>query len=212
MFDQIQRQFITELGWDYPQSAAPLRLSDLEPSLVLKPLAQVAGFVVFYCDQLPPPPQRNAVQKILAQIEPENLCVYQGKIWQFAFRQGAKPIRIVEKSLPIEVQELLERIKFDYQDFERPPTTAETADKVRRSFQQNAEKVTKSFYERFKNHHALFAQKIVGLDCPVLRERYAGLTLNRLMFLYFIQKKGFLLHADGRPDYDYLKNRLHLPR
>src|SRR5262249_6452542 len=36
-------------------------------------------------------------------------------------------------------------------------------------------------------------------------EWYASLMLNRLMFIYFIQKKGFL---DGDPD--YLRNRLRL--
>ncbi|GAG26425.1 unnamed protein product, partial [marine sediment metagenome] len=46
-----------------------------------------------------------------------------------------------------------------------------------------------------------------GITTVADREWYASLMLNRLMFIYFIQKKGFL---DG--DVDYLRNRLETVR
>ena len=44
---------------------------------------------------------------------------------------------------------------------------------------------------------------IEGIEKVADREWYASLMLNRMMFIYFIQKQGFL---DGNPD--YLRNRL----
>ena len=59
------------------------------------------------------------------------------------------------------------------------------------------------FYDRFKTEHAAFLKFIKGIHGQADLEWYASLMLNRLMFVYFIQKKGFL---DGDPD--YLRNRL----
>ncbi len=65
------------------------------------------------------------------------------------------------------------------------------------------EKVTKRFYERFQKEHAAFLGFIQGVVERTDAEWYASLMLNRLMFIYFIQKKGFL---DG--DDNYLRTKL----
>ena len=73
--------------------------------------------------------------------------------------------------------------------------------KLRDAFDRD--RVTKRFYERFKAEHAAFLGFVKGITEQADREWYASLMLNRLMFVYFIQKKNFL---DG--DRDYLRNRL----
>ncbi|MCW5763036.1 MAG: hypothetical protein KIT88_07325 [Phycisphaeraceae bacterium] len=67
----------------------------------------------------------------------------------------------------------------------------------------DVEKVTKKFFERFQKEHAAFHKFIAGIKVVADRDWYASVMLNRLMFCYFIQKKGLL---DG--DTDYLRNRL----
>jgi hypothetical protein len=67
------------------------------------------------------------------------------------------------------------------------------------------QRITRRFYERFSGEHAAFLTCIQGITAPVERARYATLMLNRLMFLYFIQRRGFL---DG--DIDYLAHRLRM--
>lgn len=67
----------------------------------------------------------------------------------------------------------------------------------------DVEKVTKRFYDRFKTEHQAFLKLISGISDVAGREWYASLMLNRMMFIYFIQKRSFL---DGDPD--YLRNRL----
>ncbi len=210
MFDEIRRQFIEEIGWEQPATPYVFLVSLPEGDFQLRPLAQIAGFKVFYCDSLPERKIRNDLQRALAAVEAENLCIFAGKIWQFAYKTPGKPIKCVEKSLRPEIDELLQQITLDYQDFEQGLTTSEISGKVKRGFQKNTEKVTKQFYERFKKEHARLADEIVGVDDPALRQRYAGLVLNRLMFVYFLQKKGFFFDPHGKPDHDYLKNRLNI--
>src|SRR5919199_1845923 len=67
----------------------------------------------------------------------------------------------------------------------------------------DGDRVTRRFYDRFKTEHAAFLKFVQGIGDQGDREWYALLMLNRLMFVYFIQKKGFL---DG--DANYLRNRL----
>ena len=80
-------------------------------------------------------------------------------------------------------------------------TIVNVSGRVRAAF--DVEKVTKKFYERFKKEHHVFLEFIEGIENIADRKWYASLMLNRMMFIYFIQKCGFL---DG--DSDYLRNRL----
>ena len=63
-------------------------------------------------------------------------------------------------------------------------------DRVRRSF--NADKVTRNFYKQFHQQHLKFAKKIDGLPKGHACRWYASVLLNRLMFIYFVQNRGFL--------------------
>src|ERR1017187_3932499 len=65
------------------------------------------------------------------------------------------------------------------------------------------ERVTKGFYRDFDTHRKAFLQFIYGIGEGADCEWYASVMLTRLMFVYFIQRKGFL---DG--DHNYLRNRL----
>src|SRR5262249_31364477 len=56
----------------------------------------------------------------------------------------------------------------------------------------DVDRITRRFYEHFQAEHAKFLTSIQGITTLVDREWYASFMLNRLMFVYFIQKKGFL--------------------
>ena len=84
-------------------------------------------------------------------------------------------------------------------------TASVVLERVRRSF--NAAKVTKAFYTAFNRHRKVFVEHIEGNLDDEERSWYASVLLNRLMFIYFIQQKGFL---DG--DGHYLSNRLNMVR
>ena len=57
------------------------------------------------------------------------------------------------------------------------------------------ERVTRRFYDRFRAELTAFGNFIEGITTQGDRDWYASLMLNRMMFVYFVQKQGFL---DGR--------------
>ncbi|MEQ1813314.1 MAG: DNA methyltransferase [Candidatus Nitrotoga sp.] len=62
------------------------------------------------------------------------------------------------------------------------------------------EKTTKRFFTAYQEQHGNLLAEIEGIDDERDRRWYASVILNRLMFVWFMQKKGFLDNAD----YDYL--------
>ncbi|GGR53203.1 hypothetical protein GCM10008959_13390 [Deinococcus seoulensis] len=78
----------------------------------------------------------------------------------------------------------------------------------------DSEAVVKRFYNEFKDVRETLAEQIRGISDPKDRAWYASVLLNRLMFVYFLQGKGFL----GRPkptsdgDRRYLQHKLDASR
>jgi hypothetical protein len=75
------------------------------------------------------------------------------------------------------------------------------------------ERVAKKFFERFQKEHKRFLLCIEGITTQKDREWYALIMLNRLMFVYFIQKQGFLntkSHDGLDGDITYLRHHLQL--
>ena len=117
-------------------------------------------------------------------------------LWrQHIYRRGQPGEALIQK---------LEQIAFTL-DEEGDLTIVDVSGRVRAAF--DVEKVTKKFYERFKKEHSAFLGFIEGIEIVADREWYASLMLNRMMFIYFIQKRGFL-----DSDTDYLRNRLERVR
>jgi hypothetical protein len=56
----------------------------------------------------------------------------------------------------------------------------------------DVERVTKRFFTEFQQQHLAFIEHIDGVPDEHDRRWYASVLLNRLMFVYFLQKKGFL--------------------
>ena len=58
---------------------------------------------------------------------------------------------------------------------------------------------TRKFFKRYEEQHAQLLQQIEGITDDRDRRWYASVILNRLMFVWFLQKKFFL--GDGNTDY-----------
>ena len=65
------------------------------------------------------------------------------------------------------------------------------------------EEITKRFYRDFDTRRTAFLEAIDGITLDADREWYGSVLLNRLMFVYFLQRKRFL---DGNPT--YLRDKL----
>jgi hypothetical protein len=135
----------------------------------------------------------------------ENFIIFTNKAqtdqkWFFVWRDPGKTIRAHIFEPNSDLRQRLSQISFSL-DEEEDLSPIEVLSRIRSSF--DVDKVTKSFYEQFKKEHTALLKFIKGIPDGDLQEWYVSVTLNRLMFVYFIQKKGFLDH-----DQNYLRSKL----
>lgn len=69
-------------------------------------------------------------------------------------------------------------------------------EKIRGQFESS--KVTSDFFKKFKEKHEFLTKEISGIPSADEASSYSTLIMNRLMFIYFLQKKEFL---NGDPNY-----------
>ena len=211
----FQNLLVEGLGWDYYQTE-PLPILVNNRRYSLKPVAEKAGFVVYECDSsddnnIPQYPVRRKIQNEVAKRTFEHLIIFTDpgrttQLWQWANREPGKPnvFRQIAFSAGQNGDHLLQPLRelaFTLGDEVTGIGITEVTSRVRAAL--DVEKVTRQFYERFRTELVAFQGFIDGITAQGDREWYASLMLNRMMFVYFVQKQGFL---DG--DVDYLQNRL----
>jgi hypothetical protein len=213
----LRALFIEELGWD--RHAATLEVQVDGSALTLNALAQKRGMVAYECHAtagqgLPDYPRRRKIEHRVARSTHEHLIVFTDaandtQIWQWVKREPGKPAACREhtfhRSQPGDaLLQKLEAIVFTLDEEDRL-SLVDVTQRARAGF--DVERVTKRFYDRFQKEHAAFLKFIAGITEAADREWYASVMLNRMMFVYFIQRKGFL---DGNRD--YLRDRLKRTR
>ncbi|MCZ8195567.1 MAG: Eco57I restriction-modification methylase domain-containing protein [Aquidulcibacter sp.] len=202
--------FIEELGWDRPSSRKVESVEIEERQFLLTPIAEKRGVRIFHCNDIPERNTRQRIEREIVKHIYEHLIIFSdpektSQIWQWVAREKGKPTAFREhvwhtNCAPDLLLQKLDHIAFAISE-EEGLTLSGTTLRMRDAFDR--EKLTKRFYEAFKQQHDLFLGFIEGLASATDRQWYASLMLNRLMFVYFIQKKRFLDN-----DIDYLKNRL----
>ncbi|MBI4469786.1 MAG: SAM-dependent methyltransferase [Acidobacteria bacterium] len=205
--------FIEELGWD--RHAATLEVNIDGSRLALRALAHKRGMIAYQCptpagQRLPDYSHRRKIEHQVAKSAHEHLIVFtdttnETQVWRWVKREPGKPDACREhtfhRSQPGDaLLQKLSAIAFTLEEEERI-SLPDVTRRARAGF--DVERVTKRFYDRFQKEHEAFLKFITGITESADREWYASVMLNRLMFVYFIQRKGFL---DG--DRDYLRNRL----
>ena len=209
-FDALFRM----MGWDNPEHRLPVDVA--ESALRPVPVADKRGVTAWRVDcpnGLPKRSEQYRVVRHLKRLSRDQLVVFvtpDKHLWQWPEqRPSGVGHRLVDHEYPVQAptDALLQRLSqatFKI-DEEKQLTSSSVLTRVRRSF--NADKVTKSFYREFQQHHKNFAMKVEGIPAGKNRRWYASVLLNRLMFIYFIQQKGFLDNNQN-----YLRNRLGMVR
>jgi len=211
--------FIEEMGWNKVTtnfSSLPTFVIE-ETSFVIKAIAQRNGFQVLQCvvDELPSNTTCKKLDTKLRKAANDYICIF--VVRDTEHHEWVAPVKTNEKRdiVIIEYAEA-ERAQFLYEklsglsfDIDEVTTIVDVKERVQGAFAINSEKITKDFYQGFNKQHKAFAEFISGIDDQTAtkdnqnKQWYASVMLNRLMFCYFIQKKGFL---DG--DENYLRNKL----
>ena len=215
---EFETLWIEELGWDRHRGEVRTEIRERgvdESEYLLTTIAEKRGMAVFLCSartdgSLPDYDTRRKIQREVAKSVYEHLIIYADaeqttQIWQWVKREPGKPLACREhhyhrgQSGESLIQKL-ETIAVSL-DEEEDLTLIDVRGRVRAAF--DVERVTKRFYDHFKTEHARFLRFLEGIPDQEMERWYASVMLNRLMFIYFIQKKGFLNN-----DTDYLQTKL----
>lgn len=206
--------FLEELGWDRQRETLSVTVDN--GSLTLDAIAHKRGMVAYRCptpvgERLPDYATRRQIEQQVTRSAHEHFIIYTdaaqtAQIWQWVKREPGKPTACREHRFEREQSgdaliQKLAAIAFTLDEEERL-TLVEVTGRARAGF--DVERVTKRFYEQFQKEHAAFLKFIAGIPESTDREWYTSAMLNRLMFVYFMQRKGFLDN-----DRDYLRNRLN---
>ena len=209
----LPKLFVEELGWEPRRQKLTLRAG--EQDYALTALAEKRGFIAWLCESptggLPDHATRLKLDRRLSETSFEHLIVFvtgdrSRQSWMWVRREQGKPLaaRIHEYHRGQPGDSLLQKLQILYvslKEEEAGLSTVVVAGRARAAF--DIERVTKAFYRDFDTHRKAFLKFIDGIGEMADREWYASVMLNRLMFIYFIQRKGFL---DGDPH--YLRHRL----
>lgn len=211
------RELFNDMGWNNDKTSQPVTIDNITYSL--HAVAEKSGFKILVCNPteagtIPDYSTRKKIETKLTKLFQEHLIIFidakkQEQIWQLVVRQSGKPAKVTETRYHVsqDPELLFQRASgiFFEMDEEENITIVDVTKRVADNFHQNNEKVTKQFYESFKKQHTSFLSFIKGIDGKADKDWYASLMLNRLMFCYFIQKKGFL---DNNKN--YLRDKLNL--
>lgn len=194
IFD-FKNLFIQEMGWDRA-GGTPIPIQVNQEQYELVPVAKKRLLVVFECrcETIPNRATQKKIHAELRKVAHENFIIFTDKDrtdqrWFFVWRDPGKTIRAHVYGPNEDLRQRLEMISFSLAE-EDALSPIEVLSRVRGSF--DVDRVTKSFYDDFKKEHTALMKFLQGIPDKEMKAWYVSVTLNRLMFVYFIQKKGFL--------------------
>jgi len=199
--------FIREMGWNNPKGQTAFDMVIEETTFEFLQIADRNGFQVLTCavDDIPSSSMCKKIDTRLRRQANDYICIYylpqtEHHLWVVPVKKVEKrDIVLVEYESAAKADFLFEKMESLCFDFDEHTTIMDVKERVQAGFIVNSEKITKDFYTGFRKEHTSFAKYISGIDDEITdlkknrnKQWYTSVMLNRLMFCYFIQKKGFL--------------------
>ncbi|MBC8139290.1 MAG: putative DNA binding domain-containing protein [Fibrella sp.] len=201
----FQKVFVDELGWNHPASH---KTGASDPAFSAVPIAELSGVVVAEVTAndgaIPDAKTRAAFHKEFARTHHENLLIFLDKdrtqsLWYWVKRDGTKTFPRDHHFVKGQPGDLflakLTGMVVDISELDSDGNLPVTEVAKRLQSALDVEKVTKKFFGEFKTaHEILLADFVTGIANQRDKKWYVSVLLNRLMFVYFLQGKGFLPH------------------
>ncbi|THF70152.1 ATP-binding protein [Deinococcus sp. Arct2-2] len=215
------------LGWNRPkgQNVAPVQAAG--QTFPLKPIAELGGVQVLEVacgDVLPDAPARLALSDSLLTTYREHLLIFVNagrdqSQWVWVKRdlkagdKKAKPQPRTHTYVKGQPDDLfvskLAGLFVDMVELNVDGDLKVTEVAARLATALDSQVVVKRFYDQFKRDRIAFTEQIQGIPDERDRAWYASVVLNRLMFVYFLQRKGFLNVVGKKAgDLSYLQHKL----
>ena len=197
------QELFNELGWDNAGQAREQIEANGQP-FQLTPIAQKRGVLVLLCSPdregaIPTRPVQLKIEREARKVAHEHLLIFTDAerttlTWLWVARAPGQPAvtrtHTWQRGTSGEsLRQKLEAIVWSI-EAEEAITLTDVVSGLKSAFDRD--RVSKSFYAHFKKEHDSFSAFVEGLSDTTEKAWYASLMLNRLMFIYFIQRKGFL--------------------
>lgn len=215
---EFQELFVSELGWNRFRGHAQLPTITIdEVDYNFKAIAERNGFQILTTtvSAIPTNTLCRKIDSKLRRQANDYIAIYQlgntqHHLWCVPVKNNEKRELVLVEYENAQKSDLLYS-KVDGFSFELGEETniVDLRASIHSCFALNSEKITKDFYAGFKKEHKAFAELISGIDDNIVakdnrnKQWYTSVMLNRLMFCYFIQKKGFL-----NLNVNYLRDKL----
>jgi hypothetical protein len=215
----FRKLFVEQLGWSHPPRREPLCFPLKDTECQARPVAELGGAIVFevHADNghIPDAKARLSLHREIANHHHEHLLIFVDRqrtqsLWYWVKREDGKPRPRDHYFFKGQPGDLflgkLSQMVFDLADFDQEGKVGIVQVARRLQAALDVERVTKKFFRDFQDQHLAFLEHIQGIPDDRQRRWYASVLLNRLMFIYFLQKKppGFL---DGG-NLNYLRDKL----
>jgi hypothetical protein len=213
---RFKQLFVTDLGWDLPPQQQPYTIAVGDKDWLLDVVAHKRGVQLLHCrsdaaGRLPDYATRQKIERKVTAVALHHLIVFTDtaqstQVWQWVTRQQGKTaqyreVLFLKGDAPELLTQKLSRLHFTLDEEDELNVLI-----VGKRLEDAAppEKITKAFYGDFEKQRKAFAEFINGIPATSEDQRwYTAVLIDRLMFLWFLQEKGFL---DGKKD--YLQSRL----
>ncbi len=207
--------FIEEIGWNKPTNKNAVAFKTIECNYYRTAISELSGAVVYEITssegKIPDAKERASISNLIQKINFEHILIFVDaqrtqSIWRWIKKQD-------KKSLPREHYfsrgqsgdlfiSKLAGLFVDISEIENDITITDVAKKIQIAL--DIERVTKKFYRDYQTQFISFLDLIEGIDNEADKHWYASVILNRLMFIYFLQKKMFLDNGNA----NYLSDKL----
>lgn len=206
--------FIEVLGWNHPETIRPKPLEVEGQTYLCDEIAELSGFRVYEIRpkekgaELPDAKTQDAIHKRVAQFAAEHILIFvdaarRATVWHWTKRENGRKLprrHVYIKGQPGDLfLSKLSAMVVDLSELDEQGNLGITEAARRVQAALDIETVTRRFFDEFKEEHDRLLDDINGIPDEHDQRWYASVILNRLMFIWFLQKKYFL--DQGRENY-----------
>jgi hypothetical protein len=199
--------FTKELGWSLPVSKRPIHIDTAHTRYEIARLADVPAFEVRAIDgKIPPATVRDALYKEISSLFHKKLLIFIDEnrlqsLWYWIKHKDNQCYKREYMYIKGQSEDLflskLDEMTADLGMEEEMAEAVGLVDHLRKP-------VTKEFYTEYDEQRRQFFTHISGIDDVDERHWYTSVLLNRLIFIYFLQQRGFLDNGN----LNYLQDKL----
>ncbi len=185
---EFQKLFVESLGWNNPQvQSSSIKLEN--SNIPYTHVAEISGVPVLKFEYVAGERRKKIHNKIKQKYHKHLLLFSNDKSFYLSYLSKEGDLRTHNYFKEQSGDAFISKLASIHFGIEDVPKISEIANNLDKAF--DTEKVTKKFYEDFKNNHFSFQKYISGIKSEEDKKWYSSIILNRLMFIWFLQKKDF---------------------